>query len=109
MPRLTPDDIVVADKILAQGLNEEPKKFVQKDLDVKLKKHQMTVDSCLETLSNVMHFSRKEQNKIVVAKLGLELNGVLKEGGQEENKTPTIQFVFTDSNVQLNGLFNPQR
>lgn len=119
MPRLTPTDLVLSEKILAVGTNAEPQVLVRADLDILLRKHRLTSDDALETLSEIMKFSKKEQHKITVAKLALEMNGVfipipepvVEEVviEEEKDKTPVIQFVFNDSNVNLNGIFSPQR
>lgn len=119
MPRLTPTDLVLSEKILAVGTNAEPQVLVRADLDILLRKHRLTSDDALETLSEIMKFSKKEQHKITVAKLALEMNGVFVPIPEpvveevvieeEKDKTPVIQFVFNDSNVNLNGIFSPQR
>lgn len=119
MPRLTPTDLVLSEKILAVGTNVEPQVLVRADLDILLRKHRLTSDDALETLSEIMKFSKKEQHKITVAKLALEMNGVFVPIPEpvveevvieeEKDKTPVIQFVFNDSNVNLNGIFSPQR
>src|SRR5947199_319222 len=108
MPRLTPTDLVLSEKILAVGTNAEPQVLVRADLDLLLKKHRLTSDDALETLSEVMRFTKKEQHRITVAKLALEMNGVFVpipepvvekiEIEEEKDKTPIIQFVFNDSN-----------
>lgn len=108
MPKLVPDDLILVSKVLDAGTNDGPKKIIRTELQNELIKHNLTTSSALETISTVMHFSRKEINKISAAKIALELNGVLKN--QEVVDTqPIVQFVFQDSNVNLNGIFNPKR
>lgn len=105
---LTPEDLQVASEIIDISTTAEVKKL-NSQLQVDLMRHQLTTDDALETLSIILHSSRREQNKIAVAKLALELNGVLKENEKVEDRAPQITFVFQDSNVNLNGIFNPKR
>ena len=114
MPKLIPEDLLKVSRVVDAVMPEENKlklaKDLQSDLQIKLVKNKMSTDSCLEVVSDIMHTSRKEVMRLQAAKLGLELNGVLtKEEKVEEKKLPSINFIFQDSNVQLNGIFCPKR
>jgi len=108
--KLEPQNLELANKVLAAAKKKpvavaDPAAVLQNQLI----KHQLDSDACLDVLSTIMHYG-KECNKITVAKIGLQLNGLMDRDSDAVDKAvPQISFVFHDSNVNINGIFNPQR
>lgn len=107
--RLEPDDLLLLSKVLAAGTNGgNPKEIIRSELEKELIKHDLTTSSALAEISTVMHYSRKELNRMQAAKIALELNGVLKDNKEVGDQSQVVQFIFNDK-VDLNGIFNPKR
>lgn len=109
MPKLVPDDLILVSKVLKAGTNEKPQEIIRTELQEELIKHNLSIGSSLEVISSVMHYSRKELNKMTAARIALELNGVLKNKEVVDDKQAVVQFIFGDGPVNLNGIFNPKR
>jgi hypothetical protein len=112
MPRLTPSDFELTKALVASAGNEILPALAAGGnlLPEKLEEHKVGLDDALSSLGQLMHFGSKEDGvKLQATKVALEINKVINTDEEVKKEKPVINFIFNDSNVNLNGVFNPQR